>query len=282
MAAVEGAAGVGFQEAATQLGAHLRALEPDQLAGLLDGCGLIPERFAPSSSAEKLYAKAMDLVVAECLCRLGLRAAAVSERGDAPDVVADADGFGIVVDAKSARASRSALNVKDPKLSAVDGWRGERAHALVVAPVAAYPFGRSRVYAEAMRFSVLLLNYTHLAVMVERKPGPEQVRQLFSFAATRAAYENDATSYWGPLDATFSGLLGMSERAWRERLSAHYEALGLLFTEQAEELLAEQEAVRSMTREQMEEILLAAGRKRLARVQARRRWASAQANRLRA
>lgn len=50
--------------------------------------GIIPEQLEHDSTAEKLYSKSSDIVLAECFDRLGLYAKVLAGRGDCADILA--------------------------------------------------------------------------------------------------------------------------------------------------------------------------------------------------
>ena len=86
-------------------------------------CGVIPEKYAHDSSAEKLYSKYTDVLLTMAFRSLGMVSNIFTERADAADVEAFGDGFSLVADAKAMRLSRTAKNQKDFKVEAMAKWK---------------------------------------------------------------------------------------------------------------------------------------------------------------
>jgi HindIII restriction endonuclease len=107
------------------LEAELALLSQDNLIGELFDCGIIPEQFPPSSSAEKIWAKYCDILLAKGLTFLGIDAQVIRTRGDSADVLGVTPDYTIVGDAKAFWLSRIAKNQKDFKITALDDWRRE-------------------------------------------------------------------------------------------------------------------------------------------------------------
>ncbi|MFI4977623.1 MAG: HindIII family type II restriction endonuclease [Solirubrobacterales bacterium] len=155
-----------FESKAARVDGFVRALSRAQLGRLLGESGFIPEEYAHDSSDEKLYAKAMDSLVAAALRAVGYSAEATRERSDAADVLATRTGYGVVLDAKAFRLSRTALNPKDYKITALSGWRGDHRYAALVGPLAGFPDRTSRLFEEAADSNVTLLTFSHLQFML--------------------------------------------------------------------------------------------------------------------
>ena len=137
------------------------------LMALLNNSGVIPEVYGHDSSEEKLYAKAMDSIVAASMKLLGYDSTVYVERSNKADVGARWTGnqaHSVVLDAKAFRLSRTAKNPKDYKIEALNAWRAaDRAtYACLVAPAGGFPIGNSRLYAEATTYNVALISFSHL------------------------------------------------------------------------------------------------------------------------
>lgn len=135
-------------------------------SGHLEYVGVIPESFEHDSTEEKLYAKYCDALLARALRELGLDAHMLSERSGAADVRAEGDGYELVGDAKAFRLSRTAKNQKDFKVETLNQWREGADFACLVGPLYQYPSTNSQVYAQAIRYKVTLLSYTHLDFLI--------------------------------------------------------------------------------------------------------------------
>ena len=102
------------------------------------------------SSQEKLYVKYTDCVISYAFCTLGMESRVLTERADAADVEVKASGYTFVADAKAFRLSRTAINPRDLKVQAMDGWRGQNDFAIVVCPIYQAPKKKSQVYSQAI------------------------------------------------------------------------------------------------------------------------------------
>ena len=125
-----------FKQAGEELEEYIKALAKNQFIEIVKEIGTIPESIKASSTEEKLYSKASDIILARCFNELGLKAKAVSERGNSADIIAEsAHGYTLVAAAKTFRLSRTAKNQKDFKISTLSKWRGmENDFAVLVAP----------------------------------------------------------------------------------------------------------------------------------------------------
>ncbi len=119
-----------------QIASFVNSLKKTDIIELLKDIGNIPERIEASSTQEKLYSKASDIILARCFRELGLKSKAIDERGNSADIVSESlHGYTLVADAKTFRLSRTAKNQKDFKISALSKWRGmENDYAVLVAP----------------------------------------------------------------------------------------------------------------------------------------------------
>ncbi|EFP63181.1 HindIII restriction endonuclease [Erysipelotrichaceae bacterium 3_1_53] len=130
--------------------------------------GTIPEIIEASSTEEKLYSKASDIILARCFSEIGLKAKAVSERGNSADIIAESEhGYTLVADAKTFRLSRTAKNQKDFKISTLSKWRGmEHDFAILVAPYFQYPNTNSQIYSSSLSDKVCLLSWEHMLFLL--------------------------------------------------------------------------------------------------------------------
>ncbi|MER8042922.1 HindIII family type II restriction endonuclease [Streptomyces sp. NPDC094032] len=250
--------GLPFDRAAVEMEGIVRSLGDADFSGLLVRAGCIPERYGHDSSEEKLYAKAMDVVVAESLRRIGYRAEVSQERSNAADVVAEggSPSHSLVADAKAFRLSRTALNPKDYKIEALSKWRKGADHALLVAPIAGYPEGTSRLYVEADRFRVTLLSYSHLALMIDSGAGPDRLEPIWLRGAEHPTATPSAPRYWGALDRALRDVLGWGAAEWARARGQYFESL--LHSAEEELLYLDEERARigGMSRERLVEIAI--------------------------
>lgn len=159
-----------FKEAAKELEAYIESLAKDEFVEIVKDIGTIPETIEASSTEEKLYSKASDIVLARCFSELGLKSKAVSERRNSADIIAESEhGYTLVADAKTFRLSRTAKNQKDFKISTLSKWRGmENDFAILVAPYFQYPNTNSQIYSSALSDKVCLLSWEHMLFLLNR------------------------------------------------------------------------------------------------------------------
>ncbi|MFJ7989703.1 HindIII family type II restriction endonuclease [Streptomyces sp. NPDC096351] len=219
--------GLSFDRAAIEIEGIIRSVDGHEFSALLVRAGCIPERYSHDSTEEKLYAKAMDAVVAESLRRLGYEAEVSQERANSADVVAHggSPAHSLVADAKAFRLSRTALNPKDYKIEALSKWRKGADYAILVAPIAGYPEGESRLYVEADRYQVTLLSYSHLALMIDSESGPSQLESIWKRSVEPTSATFSAPKYWSALDNALRHALSWDLANWSEARRKYFESL---------------------------------------------------------
>ncbi|OKZ64279.1 MAG: hypothetical protein BHV88_20285 [Clostridiales bacterium 41_12_two_minus] len=149
-----------FKLSGNDIESYIQSLSKDDFIEIVKEIGTIPEVIEASSTEEKLYSKASDIVLARCFSEIGLKAKALSERGNSADIVAESHhGYTLVADAKTFRLSRTAKNQKDFKISTLSRWRGmEHDFAVLVAPYFQYPNTSSQVCLLSWEHILFLLN----------------------------------------------------------------------------------------------------------------------------
>lgn len=159
-----------FKEAGKDIEVFIDALAKKDFIEIVKEIGTIPEIIEASSTEEKLYSKASDIVLARCFCEMGLKAKAVSERGNSADIIAQSDhGYTLVADAKCFRLSRTAKNQKDFKISTLSKWRGmENDFSVLVAPFFHYPTTSSQIYSSSLDDKVCLLSWEHILFLINK------------------------------------------------------------------------------------------------------------------
>ncbi len=149
---------------------YIKSLAKIDFIEIVKEIGTIPEIIEASSTEEKLYSKASDVVLARCFNELGLKSKAVSERGNSADIIAESiHGYTLVADAKTFRLSRTAKNQKDFKISTLSKWRGmENDFAVLVAPYFQYPNTSSQIYSSSLSDKVCLLSWEHMLFLINK------------------------------------------------------------------------------------------------------------------
>lgn len=168
--------GLEFEEASSHL---IDAVDriPNFL-NILTQIGTIPESIEHDSTAEKLFSKISDAVLARAFREIGLKSVVLKERGDSADVLAESPihGYTLVADAKAFRMSRTAKNQKDFKVVALSGWRKDYDFAVLCSPYFQYPSSSSQIYAQALEHNVCLLSWEHLIYLISN--GIKESEQL--------------------------------------------------------------------------------------------------------
>lgn len=160
-----------FKLSGNDIESYIQSLSKDDFIEIVKEIGTIPEVIEASSTEEKLYSKASDIVLARCFSEIGLKAKALSERGNSADIVAESHhGYTLVADAKTFRLSRTAKNQKDFKISILSRWRGmEHDFAVLVAPYFQYPNTSSQIYASSLSDKVCLLSWEHILFLLNQQ-----------------------------------------------------------------------------------------------------------------
>lgn len=157
-----------FADASNIVKEYANSLNKESLIDIVKEIGTIPECIAASSSAEKLFSKASDCILARCFREFGMPSIAVNERGNSADIIAKSiHGYTLVADAKTFRLSRTAKNQKDFKIDTLSNWRGaEHNFALLIAPYFQYPNTTSQIYSSALDKQVCLLSWEHILFLL--------------------------------------------------------------------------------------------------------------------
>ena len=172
-----------FKEQSQHIHTYIDKLQDKDIKIILKQIGTIPECIQASSSAEKLFSKSSDIVLARAFVMLGLKSKAITERADSADVVAQSvfHRYSLVADAKCFRLSRTAKNQKDFKVSTLSNWRGgEHEFAVLVSPYFQYPKEESQIYKLALDNNVCLLSWEHISILLENNVAETQNLSLES------------------------------------------------------------------------------------------------------
>ncbi len=235
------------------------------LRSLLAQAGFIPEGYAHDSSEEKVYAKAMDILVAVSLKRVGYDSRVGVERSNAADVEAKCrtgDQHTIVLDAKAFRLSRTALNPKDYKIEALNSWRRGSDYAALVGPIAGFPEGRSRLFEEAVKFNVTLLTFSHLQFMLEHGlPSGDALTPLWT--VSREVYKEvgdkpTATQYWLHTDRIFCNALEVDIARWKSARREYFSSMLEVADKQIQYFQEEKTRTSALSREALIQLALEA------------------------
>ncbi|CVQ08894.1 HindIII family type II restriction endonuclease [Haemophilus influenzae] len=158
-----------FKQATNSLISFIYKLNRNEVIELVRSIGILPEAIKPSSTQEKLFSKAGDIVLVKAFQLLNLNSKPLEQRGNAGDVIALSKEFnyGLVADAKSFRLSRTAKNQKDFKVKALSEWREDKDYAVLTAPFFQYPTTKSQIFKQSLDENVLLFSWEHLAILLQ-------------------------------------------------------------------------------------------------------------------
>lgn len=162
---------ISFKKATNKINEYVNSIGFNEFIEIVEEIGTIPEVIDASSTEEKLYSKASDIVLSRCFQELGLKSRACEERGNSADIIAESiHGYTLAADAKTFRLSRTAKNQKDFKISTLSKWRGmENDFAVLVAPYFQYPNTKSQIYSSSLSEKVCLLSWEHMLFLLNNK-----------------------------------------------------------------------------------------------------------------
>lgn len=178
-----------------------KKLNKDNICHFIFAVQVIPEFYNPSSTHEKMWAKASDIILAKSLEYIGLETRVIRVRGDDADVFAEYKGehpYSLVGDAKCFRLSRTAKNQKDFKVSSMADWRRSNTFAVLCAPFFSYPKDKSQVYRQAGKSKVCLISYLHLSIAI-RSLNADSLRRILS----SKTISDIGRDYWDNLNDVF-------------------------------------------------------------------------------
>lgn len=218
-------------------------------------CGVIPEKYAHDSSAEKLYSKYTDVLLTMAFRSMGMKSNIFSERADAADVEAFGDGFSLVADAKAMRLSRTAKNQKDFKVEAMAKWKYGKPFGIVVSPLYQLPAKQSQIYFQATSRDVCLLSYSHLSVLValsvvESPKVAEAALQEVLKSIGEMNPSKDAQAFWQTINRTLLAQSSSVKELWAIEKLANQEAINYSKTEALTFLSEERERISRLSHEE--------------------------------
>ena len=249
-----------FTEATEQVKNYVDNLNTQSLIEIVKEIGTIPECIEASSSAEKLFSKASDCILACCFSKLGIPAIAVNERGNSADIIAKSmHGYTLVADAKTFRLSRTAKNQKDFKIDTLSNWRGaEHDFALLVAPYFQYPNTVSQIYSSALDKQVCLLSWEHILFLLENKISESDTLSLEAIWSapvrlardTRIAYADRMNCQLPYINQILCDRISVSIEKFNEQLNVCKGNIRERGNLELEYLHSEKEAITSLTRDE--------------------------------
>lgn len=246
--------GVDAEKVEEEINSEIKKKGIEPLLGHLRLCGAIPENYGHDSSEEKLYSKYTDVVIHEAYLAMGFTSIVLKERADVADVECVNDDYSFVADAKAFRLSRTAKNVKDFKVQAMDGWKHGKKYAMVVCPVYQLPSRTSQIYQQAAARSVCIFTYTHLAVLVRyaqqksKKHAMEIVHKVYKTVEAMNP-SKDANSYWQAVNRKMLEYDGVLHKIWKEEKQASLESIYISKEEALSFLSSERERIMRLSKE---------------------------------
>ena len=223
-----------FNKIFEPVNSYLDRISKDDFIFILDNIGTIPEKIEHDSTEEKLYSKVSDIVLAKAFQYLGMRSMAVSERGDAADVLSESivgHNYSLVADAKCFRLSRTAKNQKDFKVSNLSDWRGaENEYAVLVSPYFQYPSRKSQIYSKALDNNVCLFTWEQLSILLKnevKESSTFSLESLWNASSMMAkdkslAYANREDCFLDKMDSYVMKKIGMKEVEYYKLLYHNY------------------------------------------------------------
>lgn len=168
---IQNSSSFSFSEGTERLKDYVDALNKADISEILLNVGAIPQSVKPSSTEEKLYSKATDIILARCFDELGLDGRILESRGNSADVIAKSRyyGYSLVADSKAMRLSRTAKNQKDFKVGALgDNWiRDDNTFAVLCCPLYQYPVKSSQIYEQALNNRTCFFSWEYLKFLID-------------------------------------------------------------------------------------------------------------------
>lgn len=239
----------------------IHSLTTEEFLLLLSESGFIPEYYDHDSSEEKVYAKAMDLLVDFSFKKMGFESLVSKERSNAADVMVHTvnRSYSMVLDAKAFRVSRTALNPKDYKIEALNVWRKGADYACLVGPLVGFPEGKSRIFEESVKYNVTLLTFSHLQFMLERGfSDVEKLRSLWNISSVIQSPDSQAKQYWAVLDKIYCGILGVSMYEWIAVRNRYFTGMLSVADKQIQYFTDEKNRLNSMPRDELIKVAIRA------------------------
>ncbi len=249
-----------FSEASDEIKRYVNDLDRQTVVDIVKEIGTIPECIEASSSAEKLFSKASDCILARCFSELGMPSIAVNERGNSADIIARSNhGYTLVADAKTFRLSRTAKNQKDFKIDTLSNWRGsEHDFALLVAPYFQYPNTVSQIYSSALDKQVCLLSWEHILFLLENNVMETDTLSLEAIwnapvrlaRDTRIAYADRMNCQFPYINQMLCDRISVPIQSFNEQLDICKATIRNRGNYELEYLNTEREAITALTRDE--------------------------------
>lgn len=255
---------VDFKHASTLLEKFVDEQDKDGVIELVRSIGILPEAIKVSSSQEKLFSKAGDIILAKSFRLLNLNAKPLEQRGNAGDVIALSTEFnyGIIADAKSFRLSRTAKNQKDFKVKALSEWREDKDYAVLTAPFFQYPSDTSQIYKQSLDENVLLFSWEHLSIMLQLELSESSslsLEQLWNFPLKhrkRTTVEDSNKNFMADFNLYFMDLFKLEKEQLQELLQAEISKIKERSISEIEYWESQVKKIKTYSREEAIEALL--------------------------
>lgn len=260
---ISGNFGADAQRLESEINAELKKDGVSRLLDHVRTCGTLPEDYGHDSSEEKLYSKYTDILLAASFAQIGLKSLVVRERADAADVEAVGPDYSFVADAKAFRLSRTAKNQKDFKVEAMHSWKRAHRYAVVVCPLYQLPARSSQIYFQATSRDVLILSYSHLAVLIRaaeyvKKDKPIELLHSIFKTVAEINPSKDAIAFWTAINRRFIDFDKSIAQLYREEREALSESIKVAKEEGLNFLSAERKRIMEMSHQEAIRQLIAA------------------------
>lgn len=252
---ISGNFGDNYKRLETEVGSELNKFGIPALVDHLRLCGNIPEVYKINSSKEKLYSKYTDLLLSLAFKAIGYESSVLKARGDAADVKVDGPDYSFVADAKAFRLSRTAKNQKDFKIQAMDSWKKDKSHAIVVCPIYQLPPRSSQIYSQAASRNVCIFTYSHLSLILcfleksGQAASQKLVNEIFKIVPT-LSHSKSAVNYWTLVNKTILGFSEEIQALWEIEKQAATEAVEIAKREDLDFLNNQRQKIMQMSHEE--------------------------------
>ena len=258
-----------FPEGTERIKRYVSAMTRADISGILLDVGAIPQSVKPSSSEEKLYSKATDIILARCFDELGLEGNVLESRGNSADVTATSQyhGYSLVADSKAMRSSRTAKNQKDFKVGALgDNWIGDdNTFAVLCCPLYQYPVKSSQIYEQALNNRTCFFSWEHMKFLIDndiRETDDYSLEPIWSYVTrlSRMSGINRQENFFSKVEENLCRRVSRTTDCFEETLSDYYAYIAqraisekqIILTEKISELnrLTREEAIAELVEQE--------------------------------
>lgn len=195
--------------------------------------GFIPDDYEENKEQEKLFAKAVEVLISECFKRIGFNTVIKKTKSESEDVQIENQKRAILIDAKTFRLGRSqvAPNVKDfVKLATVEKWISNynmKEESTAIGGLVVYPSThewkkKSEVYKECSnkKLPIVMLSFEILSYLLQEKNSykPNDLLSLWNYQTIFPSMIQTRYEYWKAIMPVIAKIVHKSLKEVEEEL----------------------------------------------------------------